>query len=306
MATQELSAKEILENYRRAGEISKGAKALAKKITKPGANAFDIAQKLEAYIRSKGAKPSFPVNFSINNEAAHYSPEILDSRTVGNNDMIKVDLGAHVDGYIVDTAITINFNKEYEDLAAISKIALDKVIDMVKPGVKVSEVGTLVEQIITEAGYQPIRNLSGHSIKRYNLHSGVSIPNHGPGYMNIGDAKFKAGNVYAIEPFASNGVGEIKNAKKINIFQVVKKPKKREDAKILSKYMDKVGILPFSPRFVYNGSEDKQTIIKNIKKLVRAGIVIGYHVLIEIDPKAIVSQHEHTILVTKTGCEVFT
>jgi methionyl aminopeptidase len=302
-------AKEALEKYRLAGKISIEAKELAKTIVKPGKNSFEIAQEIESFIRSKGAKPAFPVNFSINNEAAHYSPEILDTRVVGDSDIIKLDLGAHVDGYIVDTAITINFNNEFDDLTQISKIALDNVLEILKPGVSVADVGRIIEDTIVNSGYEPVRNLSGHQIKKYNLHAGISVPNHGPGHFGIPKHKFKAGEVFAIEPFASNGVGEIKNGKRTNIFRVIKKPKTSEDAVLLSKYFDKIGILPFSPRFVFEdklGENGKNEITKDIRKLLRKGIIMGYPVLVEVDPNAVVSQHEHTVLITKNGCEILT
>lgn len=302
-------AKEVLEKYRQAGKIAIEAKELARKIIKPGRNSYEIAQEIEGFIRNQGAKPAFPVNFSINNEAAHYSPEILDTRTVQKHDIIKVDLGAHIDGYIVDTAITINFNPELEELTEITKTALDNAIDAVKPGVSVGKLGEIVEETIVDAGYQPVRNLSGHQIKRYVLHAGVSIPNHGPGYMALPKHKMQLGGIYAIEPFASNGVGEIVNGKKTNIFRVIRKPKTKEDAVILAKYFDEVGVLPFSTRFVFDestGQQGKEEIVKDVRKLIRKGMVMGYPVLIEVDQNAMVSQHEHTVIVTKNGCEILT
>jgi len=304
-------AQEVLENYRRAGVIAENALVLARKIVKPGANAYKIAQKLEGFIRDQGALPSFPVNFSITNEAAHYSPEILDTRTVGKNDTIKVDLGAHIDGYIVDTAITINFNKEADALTEVSKEALDNAIDNVKAGVSVNHIGEIVEKTIVSAGFQPVRNLSGHQIKRNVLHAGVSIPNHGPGYFKLKDYKFQKGGVYAIEPFASTGPGEITNGKRTNIFRIVKKPKKGEveQAKLIKKFLPIVGVLPFSPRFVYDestGEKGASVVNKEIRKLLRSGHIMGYPVLVEVDKQANVSQHEHTILVKQNGCEVFT
>ncbi len=304
----EQKPKEILEKYREAGRISIEAKKLVEKIAKPGKNAFELAQEVEGFIRKQGAKPSFPLNFSVNNEAAHYSPTIDDTRTIAKQDTIKIDLGAHIDGYIVDTAITVNFNKKYDEMVKVTKEALDAAINKVKTGVKVMEIGAVIEKTITDAGYEPVRNLSGHQIKRYVLHAGQTIPNHGSKIFGLVKGRMEKGKVYAIEPFATDGKGEVKSGRKTNIFRVIRKPKPKETelAKILVKYIDQVGILPFSPRFLMNEERTKDEITRDLRKLLRAKIIMGYPVLIEIDPRANVSQFEHTIIVKNDGCEVLT
>ncbi|MHA2504665.1 MAG: M24 family metallopeptidase, partial [Candidatus Kariarchaeaceae archaeon] len=227
--TEEKSkVQDIIQKYRKAGKISIEAKKLAAKLLKPGANTYHAAQEVEQYIRDQGAIPAFPINISIDNEAAHYSPEILDDRVIPEKSIIKVDLGAHIDGYIVDTALTLNYNPEYDNLAAVSNEALDAVIAVAKAGVKIEILGTLIERIITSAGYEPVRNLSGHQIKRYILHAGVSIPNCGPGYFEKNQGRLQAGRIYAVEPFATNGKGIVKNGKYQNIFRFVGKPSAKQ------------------------------------------------------------------------------
>lgn len=301
-------AKEILEKYREAGRISQEAKNVVSRIVKPGKNAFEIAQEVEGFIKKQGAIPAFPLNFSINNEAAHYSPEINDPRRVGNSDIIKIDLGAHIDGYIVDTAITVNFNQKYDDMVKVTREALEAAIDKAKAGVKVMEIGAIIEKTIVDAGYQPVRNLSGHQIRRYVLHAGQTIPNHGSKFLDLIKGKLEKGKVYAIEPFASDGKGEITNGRRTNIFRVIRKPKSKEFelAQILAKYIDQTGILPFSPRFLMAEGRTKEEITKDLRKLLRARIIMGYPVLVEVDSNANVSQFEHTIIVKENGCEVLT
>ncbi|MCY3411681.1 MAG: type II methionyl aminopeptidase [Candidatus Heimdallarchaeota archaeon] len=311
MSTKTVKIQEILEKYRLAGEIAKGAKKIAREVVKPGANTYEIAQRIEKYMYKKGARPAFPTNISFDREAAHYSPEILDERNVGKESIVKVDLGAHIDGYIVDTAITLNFNPQLEELTKASKAALENVIDAVKPGIRVSELGKIVETTINDFGYEPVRNLSGHQIKRYNLHAGVNIPNCGPGYFERDNAKLEAGRVYAIEPFASTGVGMIKNGTVTNIFRFINKPRGKYShlKEIYDKYTQKVGVLPFSPRMVYDpetGVEGKNEVMKNLRELKQAKAIMGYPVLIEERKNAMISQHEHTVRVTKDGAEVFT
>lgn len=302
--------RQIISNYRKAGQISIEAKKLAAKLIKPGTNAWEAAQKVEGFIRDQGAAPAFPINVSINNEAAHYSPEILDDRIIPEQAIVKVDLGAHIDGYIVDTALTLNYNDELNVLTQVSKEALNAVIAVAKPGVKIADLGALIERIITQAGYQPIRNLSGHQIKRYNLHAGVSIPNAGPGFLEKKQGKLQAGRIYAVEPFASNGKGMVENGKHVNIFRFVSKPSKKQKDLIplYNEYKKIVGILPFSPRHLYapDQGRDKESVTRGIRQLLRANIIMGYPVLVEADRQAMVSQHEHTLRITRDGCEVLT
>ena len=310
-STKKVKVKEILDKYRKAGKISIEAKELAKKICKPGANAYEICEKIEDLMREKGALPAFPTNISFDNEAAHYSAEILDDRVVHKNAIVKIDLGTHIDGYIVDTAITLNFNTKLEELTQSSKTALEKAIDAIKPGVKLSHIGKIVEDSIVSDGFQPVRNLSGHQIKRYTLHAGVSVPNCGPGYFEKNNAKFQAGRIYAIEPFASTGKGWIKNSKTVNIFRMINVPKKKHKdlVGVFNEYKAKVGVLPFSPRMVHEretGKVGKNEVMKNIRKLVQNKLAMGYAVLVEENPKALISQHEHTIRVTNNGTEIFT
>ena len=309
--TRESKVQEVLEKYRRSGKIAIEAKKLALKICKPGALAYDVCQQIEDFIRKQGGLPAFPVNLSINHEAAHYSAEILDSRKVPENSIIKLDLGAHIDGYMVDTALTINYDPELEELSEISKIALDNAIDAVKPGVKVSELGRIIEKTITDAGYQPVRNLSGHQIKRYILHAGVSIPNCGPGVFERINQKLEPGRIYAIEPFASTGKGWIKNGKVTNIFRYISDPKSkdRDLIKLAKEVKATVGVLPFSPRHLHDpstGKAGKEEVTLNLRKLLRNKVIMGYPVLVEEDKSIRVSQHEHTIRVTRDGYEVFT
>jgi methionyl aminopeptidase len=251
------------------------------------------------------------VNLSINHEAAHYSASILDDRIVPDKAIVKIDLGAHIDGYLVDTAITVNHDHELEELTKASKVALEKALKVIKPGLKVDEVGKIVEQTIEDYGFQPIRNLSGHQIKKFILHAGVSVPNTGPKTFGGTKAKFEAGRIYAIEPFASTGEGWVKNDRVINIFRYVKDPKNRDKElhEISRKVKKVVGPLPFSPRHLHDknsGKNGKEEVTRSIRRLLRANVLTGYPVLIEADKSLRVSQYEETVRITQDGCEILT
>lgn len=305
------NVKDILNKYREAGKISIEAKKLAYKICKPGAKAYDICEKIESLIIERGAKPAFPVNISFNHEAAHYSATILDKRTVPEKAIVKIDLGAEIDGYLVDTAITVNHDPELDELTQASKDALEKAIEIIKPGLRVDEVGKVIEKTIESYGYQPVRNLSGHQIKKYVLHAGVSIPNTGPKTFGGTRAKFEPGRIYAIEPFASSGEGWIKNDRVVTIFRYVKDPrnKDKELQQIAQLVKKTVGPLPFSPRHLHDkstGIKGKEEVTRSIRRLLRANVITGYPVLIEANRDIRVSQHEDTVRVTRDGYEIFT
>ncbi len=303
------SGKEILSKYRKAGRISKSAKKLAKKLIQPGENAYEIVEEIENKIRELGGIPAFPTNFSVNYEAAHYSPEILDTRIIGERDVIKLDLGVHIDGYIVDTAVTVSFSDDTDSLVNSTKTALTKAVENVHAGQKLKTIGKIIESTITQAGFNPIKELSGHQIKRYVLHAGVSVPNHS-GAQFLGASEFESGKVYAIEPFASTMTGAIKESEVSNIFRIIKKPKGNHEKlnKIFDDFYQKVGILPFSPRFVTdkNTLAEKKEINKKIQFLLKRKIIMKYPVLIEKSKRALVSQHEHTVLVGKSSVELLT
>ncbi len=307
---KKLATSEIIQKYREAGEIAKGAKELARKVTKPGVKVMEVCEKIEEYIKLKGGLPAFPVNVSINSIAAHYSAYIADNLIIPKNSVVKVDLGVHIDGFIVDTAITIYFSKKYDDLVKASKAALDAVINNIKPGIKLSLIGEIAEKTITDFGFRPIKNLFGHQIKRYNLHAGLSIPSTKDKSWYDSKKKIEAGKIYAIEPFATTGVrGLIDDGPDVSIFRFIATP--QGSGVIINKaknYLLKTGILPFSPRWLaedINSVKEAKNIMKDLKILENRGIVYGYHTLVDVD-EGVISQHEHTIRTTKTGVEVLT
>ena len=97
---------EELARWRGAGRIASRARDLGVTLVVPGARRRDVADRIEAFIRSQGAQPAFPTNLSRNDEAAHYTPSPEDTATFETRDLVKVDVGAHLDGAIAYTAAT--------------------------------------------------------------------------------------------------------------------------------------------------------------------------------------------------------
>jgi len=127
-----MDAKE-LEKYRKSGAIAKEVREWSRKLVKEGMPLLKIAEDVEAKIRKNGGDLAFPVNVCVNHITAHYTPKYNDETVLGANDVVSVDLGVHVDGYIADTAYTIDLSGDYSKMLEANKEALDKSIVVIKP-----------------------------------------------------------------------------------------------------------------------------------------------------------------------------
>lgn len=294
---------ESLELLRKAGKIAAKARDFGAKMIKPGVKVIDVCEAVEKIIIEEGAKPAFPCNLSINSEAAHYSPIINDEKVIPEGAVVKLDIGAHIDGYITDTAVTVALDDKYQKLAEAAKDALNAAIANMRAGVDLGEIGKHIERIIKMYGFRPIRNLGGHLIRRYELHAGVFVPN----IYERGLGRAIEGNTYAIEPFATNGEGEVTEGKDITIYSIRNLNARNltdEEKKFLNEIYNRVNMLPFSERWLKDLGEANY-VRQMLRTLVRRGALRSYPVLIEVR-KGLVSQFEHTVLVTKDGAEIIT
>jgi methionyl aminopeptidase len=196
-----------IDKFREAGRIAAHCRRLAAERIKPGVTIREVTEGIEAEIRRLGAEPGFPAQSSRNYVAAHYCSPPDDTQRYEVGDCVKVDLGVHVDGYIADTALTVDLSIDgrWHALIQSSAKALEAAIATVGPGVPVHEVGAAIERAITERGFKPVRNLTGHGLARWLVHCAPQIPNVG----DHGDAVLREGQVIAIEPFATDGRGYI-------------------------------------------------------------------------------------------------
>lgn len=291
------------EMLRQAGEIAGKARDYGASLVKEGAKLLDVAEKVEAFIIESGGDLAFPTNLSINNQAAHYTPTHDDGKVFRRGDIVKVDVGANVDGYIGDTAITIEVGTNHQKrLIEASSEALAAAISIIRPGVSVREVGQVVSTVITSFGFRPVRNLTGHQLKQYILHAGLSIPNVDDGDSTI----LREGMAIAVEPFASAGSGVVDGRTSGNIFHALRIRHVGDDAAdALVRAIEGRRGLPFSERDLYKSDPDPDNFPKHIRKLHRMGIIRPYPIL--SDTKGgLVSQREHSLLITADGCEVLT
>ncbi len=285
---------ENLEKYRRAGKILSEVRAEAAKKVEEGVTLLSVAQFTENLIREKGGEPAFPVNISRNDEAAHSTPS-FDDKSVFGKDVVKLDIGVHIDGYIADTAVTVDLSGHPELVNAAEK-ALSDAIKTIHAGVSTSEIGGAIEDAITSFGYKPIINLTGHGLAQYIQHAPPAIPNK---RMPHGDI-LEEGDIVAIEPFATDGAGKIYDAGNAEIYHLVsEKPVRHPSARKLLEKIKNYKTLPFAKRWLGNNVDFAMLA------LVKADIIRPYPILKEVKG-GLISQAEHSIIVTKDGCEVFT
>ena len=294
---------EELQNYQKAGQIAKQIKDYAKTIIKKDKPLVEIAEAIEKKIIDLGGETAFPVNLSINEIAAHYTPT-LDDETLATG-LLKIDIGVHIEGYIADTALSIDLenSEQNKQLIKASQQALEEAQEYVKQNKtksKLNEIGNIIQQTITSQNLSPIRNLSGHSLDPYEIHSGITIPN----YDNNNDQTLEPG-AYAIEPFATTGEGVVVEGAGSNIYRIVKDGQPRDPTarEILQYILEKKKTLPFSLREIQRQFSSKARLA--IRRLVEANIIEQYPQLIEKTHKP-VSQAENTFILTKNKVEITT
>ena len=263
-------------------------------------SALALAHSIESLIRSRGAACAFPVNIGVNSVAAHYTPSRTDDISLKVGDVVKIDLGAHVDGYPGDTSVTVELGtRNNQRLISCAEDALRMAIEMVAPGTTTSAIGDAVERAIRSAGYRPVENLTGHSMERYNLHAGLSIPS----VRTRESQTVEEGMVIAIEPFSTTGKGKVKGASRGNIYRIVRARRApAEVSSLFAKMQSSFGSLPFASRWCDDLHPNAQPLLC---KMLRMGMVMNYPVLVEV-ADGLVAQAEHSVLVTKDGCLVLT
>jgi len=294
MSIGELDA-DAVDGYREAGAILVETMNEAREMIEPGVTHLEVADYAEDAIREAGAGLAFPVNISVDAAASHATPARDDDTEFGE-EMVCLDIGVHVDGYIADAAVTVDLAGETE-LAEAAEQALEVAVDAAGPGVPVGDIGAEIEEVIEAYDYTPVYNLSGHGVERFDAHTGPNVPNRGVDRS----VELEPGQVVAIEPFATTGRGKVGEGNDEEIFELTQDVSVRNRAarQALEQVREFDG-LPFAARWL-DSSRDEMAL----RRLVRQGAVKGYPVLKEQDGE-LVSQAEHTLIVTEDGIEVTT
>ncbi len=291
-----------IELIKRAGTISREARLLGADMIDEGVTLLSVAEEVEGYMIKKGGKPAFPTNISINDAAAHFSPHSGDKQRFQRGDLVKLDVGAHVEGFIGDTAQTIEVGtKNWQNLIEASSNALEIAIQAVHNGAQIRSIGSAIERTIKMTGNLPVTNLTGHGLGKFNLHTGLSIPNYDDENTN----RLVSGNAIAIEPFATNGEGEVQNWKPGNIYRIFRDRKINDPnaSELFRLIKEDFGPLPFCERWCEK--LDPKNADVSLKTLVRHGILFAYPILTEVKG-GMVAQTEHTIVIRSDRGEVTT
>jgi methionyl aminopeptidase len=284
------------EKYKEAGRIAAGILSEGAAKIRIGTSYLELVDDIEARVHDEGGELAFPLNVSLNEDAAHDTASPDDPRVFAKGDLVKLDLGVHIDGYIADTATTIDLGNNGH-LVQASDDALQAAIREVKPGATAGALGAAVQQAIESRGYRPIANLTGHGLDRFVLHRSPTIPNIG----SPGGTVLEEGMVFAIEPFATTGSGHVGEKARREIYsQISSRPVRVPSARAVVAEIQERNGLPFARHWLADRKKDLQ-----LPALIRAGILHVYPVLADV-PGSLVSPHEHTVIVTEDGCYVTT
>ncbi|MDR2967005.1 MAG: type II methionyl aminopeptidase [Methanobacteriaceae archaeon] len=305
----------MIDSYEKAGKIVSKIRLKACKLIKNDLAIIDLVEFVENEIIKNGAGIAFPCNVSINEIAAHYTSPANDENKIATGDLVKLDLGAHIDGYIADSAITImapgddleeKFDEETlaknQELIDASDAALEAAISTVRVGVEIGKIGAAVEEAVAKYGFKPIVNLTGHSLDQWNLHSGLSIPS----INDKSTTKLKEGDVLAIEPFVTDGVGWVTDTLHPFIYRFLNdKPfRMTHTQKVFHEIKKTYGSLPFSQRWL-SEEFNVNRLNASLRQLSQAMAIYPYPALKE-KTNSWVAQKEHTVIVEGDGCIITT
>lgn len=204
-----------IERMRRAGKIVADCHLLIEELIRPGISTQELDARAEEYIRKAGAIPTFlgyngfpgSICASINDEIVHGIPS--KDRVLKEGDIIAIDLGATLDGYVGDAARTHGvgaISPENQKLIDVTRESFFKGIEQAKAGNRLSDISHGVQAFAEANGFSVVRDYVGHGIGR-NMHEDPPIPNYGrPGH----GPKLRKGMCLAIEPMINAGVYDLK------------------------------------------------------------------------------------------------
>jgi methionyl aminopeptidase len=290
---------ETIQKYVKAGKIAAEALQHGKSLIKPGVLVVDVLDQVEEKIIELGGEIAFPAQASLNETAAHFCP-LMGDETKFSDQLIKLDVGAHIDGYVADTALTVDLSGKFGDLIKASREALDKALEIIKPGVKIGEIGKVIHGVITGYGFSPVRNLSGHGLGHFDVHTKPSIPN-----FDTGDERtLEEGVVFAIEPFASTGAGAVYESGEAGVLMMEdKRPVRNPITRQVLQEIETYNGLPFAKRWLQKKFGAKVGFA--FRELKQLGCLREFPPLVD-ESKGMVSQAEHSVIVTADGAKVFT
>ncbi len=284
----------IIKNYIEAGRMSAKALDYGKLLIKNGNSLLETTQKIEDKIIELGGNLAFPVQISCDQIAAHFCPDV-DNTTIFDKQVVSLDLGVHVNGAIGDNAYTIDLSGNYGDLVKASQKALEEALKIINVGTELREIGKIIDSTIKSYGYNPIRNLSGHGLDLYSIHTNPTIPN----IDNGSKLKLTKDMAFAVEPFATTGSGMIHESGIPTVFQLEQHNSVRNlITREVLKEIEIYGDLPFAKRWLVKKFGAKASFA--LRDLNQLGMVHQYPPLVEVT-NGIVTQAEHSVLIDGKG-----
>ena len=291
-----------LECLRVAGRIAAEARREGAALVVAGARVRDVCAAVEDAIRRRGGALAFPVQSSRNAIAAHYCPSPEDETVYADGDLAKLDVGVHVEGWVVDTAVTVNVggHPENQPLIDAARAALEAAIAEAGAGRAIRRLSAVIEATIRGRGFRTVRNLCGHGVGRWIVHCPPAIPNA----PDDSTDRLDAGMVVAIEPFATDGEGRVVERGAAEVFRAQRVPAGLAggDPEVMATIAGFNG-LPFARRQL-NG-HDRGGVEDTLRALFAARVLSAYPPLVDADGRR-VAQAEHTVYVGADGVEVLT
>ncbi len=300
----------MIDMYKKSGKIASKVRKDAVNYVKEDMKVLDLVEFVEGEIIELGGNIAFPCNVSVNEITAHYTSPAGDENIIQSGDVVKIDLGVHMEGYIADTAVSVlvgedipeELREKHENMILASQEGLENGISAIKAGVEIGKVGEIIEKAIKNRGFNSVSNLTGHSMDQWILHAGLSMPN----IKENNPHKLEEGDVLAIEPFATDGIGRVTDMNETYIFKFLRdRPMRLLHARRALKIIkEEYKSLPFSGRWLTSHFSEHH-FNAAMRMLISSRAVYPYHVLKE-KSNAVVAQSEHTVIVESDGCTVIT
>jgi len=284
------------KNFLHAGQLAQQVRAFGKTLIIKGASYNEVRSRIKQKIFELGAIPAFPPQIALDEVAAHFLPQPGED-LIFSNQVVKLDIGVCYKGAIGDCAVTVDLSGKNQVLVDAAEAALLAAEKSLRVGQPVREIGKIIEDTIHSYGLKPVRNLGGHGLGPYKIHTSPTIPN----CEDRSTAVIKAGMTFAIEPFATNGKGFIYEGENPTIFSLVSpQPLRSEKERALFAKIQTFEGLPFALDDLIAPDWPLFTVIPLLNEFLKKGSIAGYPPLIEED-HGLVAQAENSVLVDEKG-----
>ena len=198
---------------RKAGKITAAARSIARQAIADGISTKEIDREVNHFIRKSGAIPTFlgyggfPASacISVNEEVIHGIPG---KRIVRSGDIVSVDVGATFAGFVGDCAGTYpcgELSEEAKKLMAVTRQSFFEGIKFARPGYRVNDIGSAIQEYVESNGYSVVRDYVGHGVGR-NMHEAPEVPN----FSRKPSPRLVPGMTIAVEPMVNVGGWEVK------------------------------------------------------------------------------------------------